>query len=310
MIKIDHVTKKYEEFTAVRDLSLTVSKAEFLVLLGPSGSGKSTLLRLINKMIGRDGGTIEVEGKNIDELKGEDLRKTIGYVIQSIGLFPHMNVHKNIATVPSLLKWKPEVIDRRVDEMLELVGLEPAAYKYKKPSELSGGEAQRIGVARAMASDPDILLMDEPFGAVDPINRLRIQKEFRRIQRTLKKTVVFVTHDIDEALLLSDRICIMNQGEIVQVDTPEHMVLHPENEFVKDFFKGEGILTILSRKPAVDHAEAIKLDEPPLDEPPLDENATLREVLVLMLTTGKDRVALVNGSLSWDALLKIAGEGL
>lgn len=305
MIKIDHVTKKYEEFTAVRDLSLTVSKAEFLVLLGPSGSGKSTLLRLINKMIGRDGGTIEVEGKNIDELKGEDLRKTIGYVIQSIGLFPHMNVHKNIATVPSLLKWKPEVIDRRVDEMLELVGLEPAAYKYKKPSELSGGEAQRIGVARAMASDRDILLMDEPFGAVDPINRLRIQKEFRRIQRTLKKTVVFVTHDIDEALLLSDRICIMNQGEIVQVDTPEHMVLHPENEFVKDFFKGEGILTILSRKPAVDHAEAIKLDEPPLDE-----NATLREVLVLMLTTGKDRVALVNGSLSWDALLKIAGEGL
>lgn len=305
MIKISNVTKKYGDFTAVKDLSLTVNKAEFLVILGPSGCGKSTLLRLINKMIARDSGEIEVNGEDIDDLKGEELRKTIGYVIQSIGLFPHMDVKKNIATVPHLLKWKDDKISKRVDEMLALVGLEPEKYRDKKPSELSGGEAQRIGVARAIASDPDILLMDEPFGAVDPINRLRLQKEFRKIQRELKKTVVFVTHDIDEALLLSDRICILNQGEIVQIDTPERIVLDPKNEFVKDFFKGEGILTILSRKPAIDYAEAILLEEEPLDE-----NATLRDVLTEMLTTGKDRVALMNGSISWDSILKVAGSDI
>jgi osmoprotectant transport system ATP-binding protein len=302
MIKINNVTKKYGEFTAVNNLSLTVNNAEFLVVLGPSGCGKSTLLRLINKMIPRDSGEIEVDGDNIDDLRGEDLRKTIGYVIQSIGLFPHMDVKRNIATVPHLLKWNESKITQRVDEMLDLVGLDPNQYKNKKPFELSGGEAQRIGVARAIASDPDILLMDEPFGAVDPINRLRLQKEFRKIQRKLKKTVVFVTHDIDEALLLSDRICIMNQGEIVQLDTPERIVLNPKNDFVKNFFKGEGILTILSRKPAVDYAEPTILNEEPLDE-----DATLREVLTLMLTTGIDKVSLVNGSISWDHILRIAG---
>lgn len=305
MIKIDNVTKKYGEFTAVNDLSLTVDKSEFLVILGPSGCGKSTLLRLINKMIQRDGGDIQVEGENIDNIKGEDLRKTIGYVIQSIGLFPHMNVKRNIATVPHLLKWEQVKIDKRVDEMLTLVGLQPQNYREKKPSELSGGEAQRIGVARAMASDPDILLMDEPFGAVDPINRLRLQKEFRKIQRKLNKTVVFVTHDTDEALLLGDRICIMNKGQIVQVDTPENIILHPKNSFIENFFKGEGILTILSRKPAVDYAEPIVLEEEPLDK-----DITLREVLIEMLTTGKDRLALVNGSISWDSILRITGSDI
>lgn len=302
MIKINNLTKKYGDFTAVNNLSLTVNESEFLVLLGPSGCGKSTLLRLMNKMIERNDGSIEVEGKNIDDIKGEELRKTIGYVIQSIGLFPHMNVKKNIATVPLLLKWEEEKINQRVDEMLSLVGLEPDQYKNKRPSQLSGGEAQRIGVARAIASDPDILLMDEPFGAVDPINRLRLQKEFRKIQRRLKKTVVFVTHDIDEALLLADRICVMNHGEIVQIDSPENIVLNPKNEFVKDFFKGEGMLTILSRKPAVDYAESKKIDDLPLDK-----EATLREVLLEMLVSGKDRVSLVNGSISWEMLLKVAG---
>lgn len=305
MIRLDCVSKKYDELLAVDNISLTVERAEFLIILGPSGCGKSTLLRLINKMIDRSSGEITVEGKDIDKIKGEELRKTIGYVIQSIGLFPHMDVKRNISTVPNLLKWDQEKIDRRVDEMLELTGLEPEKYKYKKPSELSGGEAQRIGVARAMASDPDILLMDEPFGAVDPINRLRLQKEFRKIQRKLKKTVVFVTHDIDEALLLGDRICIMNKGKIVQIDTPKNMVLNPKNDFVRDFFKGEGILTILARKPAVDYAELILVEGDVLDE-----DVTLREVLTIMLTTGKDRLALPNGSISWEKLLKIAGSGI
>lgn len=302
MIKINNVTKKYGDFTAVKNLSLTVNKGEFLIILGPSGCGKSSLLRLINKMGTITSGEIEVEGDNIADLKGEELRKTIGYVIQSIGLFPHMNVKKNIATVPHLLNWAEDRIDKRVDEMLELVGLEPEKYKYKLPSELSGGEAQRIGVARAMASNPDILLMDEPFGAVDPINRLRLQKEFRLIQRKLKKTVVFVTHDTDEALILGDRICLMNHGEIVQIDTPERIVLNPKDDFVESFFKGEGILTILSRKYAVDYADSLILNEEPLDE-----KITLREVLIEMLTTGKDKVSLKNGSISWDKILKIAG---
>lgn len=302
MINIKNVTKKYDDFTAVNNLSLEVNQSEFLVILGPSGCGKSTLLRLINKMITRDSGEIAVDSENIDTLQGKELRKTIGYVIQNIGLFPHMNVKKNISIVPHLLKWDEDKIDKRVDEMLDLVGLDSSNYKMKKPSELSGGEAQRIGVARAIASDPAILLMDEPFGAVDPINRLRLQKEFRKIQRNLKKTVVFVTHDTDEALLLADRICIMNQGRIVQVDTPEKIILEPKNDFVKDFFKGEGILTILSRKPAIDYAEHAALEEKPLNK-----EATLRDVLLKMLTTGQDRVSLVNGSLSWDRLLEIAG---
>lgn len=302
MIKIKNAVKKYGEFTAVNNLSLTVNKGEFLVILGPSGCGKSTLLRLINKMTKRTSGQIQVEGDNIDDLKDEDLRKTIGYVIQSIGLFPHMNVKKNISTVPQLLKWEEKRIDKRVDEMLVLVGLEPQNYKFKKPSQLSGGEAQRVGVARALASDPDILLMDEPFGAVDPISRLRLQKEFRQIQRRLKKTVVFVTHDTDEALLLADRICIMNQGQVVQIDTPEHIVLHPKDDFVKSFFKGEGILTILSRKDAIDYAEDIKVQGEDLAN-----NATIREALTQMLTSGKDRLGVGGGSISWEGILKIAG---
>lgn len=302
MISLEGVSKHYGDFKAVNDISLTVEEAEFLVVLGPSGSGKSTLLRLINKMIESDSGEIKVEGQNIDNFKAEDLRRSIGYVIQSIGLFPHMDVKRNIATVPKLLKWEEEKIDQRVDEMLRLVGLTPEDYKDKRPSELSGGEAQRIGVARAMASNPDILLMDEPFGAVDPINRLRIQKEFRKIQRQLKKTVVFVTHDIDEALLLADRICIMKEGEIVQVDSPEKIISSPKNDFVKDFFKDEGILTILSRKPAIDYIEPIKKDGEALDE-----DATLREALVKMLATGEERLALSEGSVSWDRILEVAG---
>lgn len=302
MISLDGVSKKYGDFIAVNNVNLTVNEAEFLVVLGPSGSGKSTLLRLINKMIERDGGEISVEGQNVDDFKAEELRKSIGYVIQSIGLFPHMNVKANIATVPKLLKWEEERIDQRVDEMLRLVGLEPADYKDKRPSELSGGEAQRIGVARAMASNPDILLMDEPFGAVDPINRLRLQKEFRKIQRKLKKTVVFVTHDIDEALLLADRICIINKGEIVQIDSPEKILSDPKNDFVKNFFKGEGILTLLSRKQAIDYIDPIKTEGKTLAE-----DATLREALVRMLATGKERLALSEGSITWEKILEVAG---
>ncbi|WP_422484920.1 ABC transporter ATP-binding protein [Gudongella sp. DL1XJH-153] len=305
MIEIKDVTKKYENFKAVDNLSLHVDKGELLVILGPSGCGKSTTLRLMNKMTERTSGSIKIKDKDIDSFKEEDLRKGIGYVIQSIGLFPHMNVWKNIATVPQLLGWDKEQIDKRVDELLLLVGLDPDKYQKKKPSQLSGGEAQRVGVARALASDPDIILMDEPFGAVDPINRLRLQKEFRQIQRRLQKTVVFVTHDIDEAILLGDRICIMNHGKVVSVDTPENVVLNSTDEFVDSFFKGEGILTILSRKDAKDYKENI-----PSDGIELSKGATLKEALSHMLLTGEDRVSIEGGSISFNRILQVVGRDI
>ena len=259
----------------------------------------------MNKMAERTSGIIKIKDKDIDSFVEEDLRKGIGYVIQSIGLFPHMNVWKNIATVPQLLGWENSSIDRRVDELLLLVGLKPENYRHKKPSQLSGGEAQRVGVARALASDPDILLMDEPFGAVDPINRLRLQKEFRQIQRRLGKTVVFVTHDIDEAILLGDRICIMNHGRVVSLDTPENVVLHSKDDFVDSFFKGEGILTILSRKNVGDYMEEI-----PWEGEEIVQDSTLKEALSLMLLTGEDRVPVKGGSISFNRILQVVGRDI
>ncbi|WP_409228088.1 ABC transporter ATP-binding protein [Gudongella sp. SC589] len=305
MIEMQNVTKSYGDFKAVDNLSLHVDRGELLVILGPSGCGKSTTLRLMNKMAERTSGTIKIKDKEIDSFVEEDLRKGIGYVIQSIGLFPHMNVWKNIATVPQLLGWEEKKIDKRVEELLLLVGLDPEKYKDKKPSQLSGGEAQRVGVARALASDPDILLMDEPFGAVDPINRLRLQKEFRQIQRRLQKTVVFVTHDIDEAILLGDRICIMNHGKVVSLDTPEKVVLHSEDDFVDSFFKGEGILTILSRKNAEDYMEGI-----PWEGAEIPQDATLKEALSQMLLTGDDRVSVKDGSISFNRILQVVGRDI
>ena len=305
MIEMKDVTKAYGDFKAVDKLSLHVDRGELLVILGPSGCGKSTTLRLMNKMTERTSGTIRIKEKDIDSFVEEYLRKGIGYVIQSIGLFPHMNVWKNIATVPQLLGWEEKRIEERIHDLLKLVGLDPDKYKDKKPSQLSGGEAQRVGVARALASDPDILLMDEPFGAVDPINRLRLQKEFRQIQRRLQKTVVFVTHDIDEAILLGDRICIMNHGKVVSLDTPERVVLHSKDDFVDSFFKGQGILTIRSRKDARDYTEEV-----PCEGDEISGDATLKEALSLMLLTGEDRVAVGGGSISFNRILQVVGRDI
>jgi ABC-type proline/glycine betaine transport system ATPase subunit len=219
MIELNNVTKKYHDITALKNFTLQIPKGILLVLLGPSGCGKSTVIKLINHLIEPTSGEIYINNKNINEINLINLRRSMGYVIQSIGLFPHYNVYENIIIVPRLLKWSKKDIDHRVDFLLDLVGLN-RNYKNKFPFELSGGEGQRVGVARALAADPPILLMDEPFGSVDPLNRERLQKEFYKIQRELKKTVLFVTHDVEEAIRLADNIAVMKPGELASLGSP------------------------------------------------------------------------------------------
>ncbi len=247
MIRLEQVTKRYGETTAVNELSLEISKGEVCVLIGPSGCGKTTTLRMINRLIKPSSGHIFINGQNTADIEAEKLRLSIGYAIQSVGLFPHMTVSDNIAVVPQLLHWEKSRIARRVEELLELVGLNPAEYARKYPSHLSGGEAQRIGVARALAADPPIMLMDEPFGAVDPLTRERLQAQFIHIQQEVKKTIVMVTHDLDEAIRLADRIAIMESGRLVQYDTPEAVLSRPKNKFVRDFVGADRALKRLSR---------------------------------------------------------------
>jgi osmoprotectant transport system ATP-binding protein len=247
MIEITGVTKTYGDLNAVSNLSFNVEDGEFCVLIGPSGCGKSTTLRLINRLIPLTTGSIAIDGIDTSAYKPEELRRRIGYAIQSVGLFPHMTVSENISVVPSLLKWEPKRIERRIAELLALFGLEPAIYRGKYPRQLSGGEAQRVGVARALAADPDILLMDEPFGALDPITRETLQTEFVRIQKELKKTILFVTHDIDEAIRLASRIVILKDGKLVQNDTPENILNSPADRFVLEFIGTDRALKRLSR---------------------------------------------------------------
>ncbi len=251
LIRLDNIWKTYTpgEPAAVRNLYLEVMRGEVLVLVGPSGCGKSTTLRLINRLIEPTNGKIFLNDEDVTSINASDLRRRIGYVIQQVGLFPHKTIAENIATVPKLLGWKKDEIEARVDEMLELVSMDPATFKHRFPKELSGGQAQRVGVARALAANPDVLLMDEPFGAIDPITRDKLQNEFLRLQQDLKKTIVFVTHDIDEAIKMGDRIAILRDGsEIAQIDTPENILTDPADEFVESFLGSGAILKGLTLK--------------------------------------------------------------
>ncbi|MFP3960527.1 MAG: ABC transporter ATP-binding protein [Spirochaetaceae bacterium] len=246
MIEFQNVTKTFGSVEALRGVSFTVPAGRVTVLIGPSGCGKTTSLRMINRMAEPTDGNVLVDGRKVGSFPPEELRRGIGYVIQSVGLLPHMTVGDNIAIVPRLLGWDRERRRGRADELLELVGLDPEAYRRKYPHELSGGEAQRIGVARALAADPPIMLMDEPFGAVDPLNREVLQKEFVALQRKLKKTVVFVTHDLDEAIRLADEIILMREGEIVQAGSPERILAAPASEFVRSFVGNDRALKRLA----------------------------------------------------------------
>ncbi len=236
MVRFINVTKLYPDGTkAVDNLNLEIERGEFVCLIGPSGCGKTTTLKMINRLIEPTEGTITINGQDIMKLDPVELRRSIGYVIQQIGLFPHMTIAQNVEIVPRLLGWDPERRRQRVEELLPLVGLDPETYANRYPKELSGGQQQRVGVIRALAADPDLILMDEPFGALDPITRESLQDELKRLQSKLKKTIVFVTHDMDEALKLSDRIVVMKEGRAHQVATPEELLRNPKDEWVAQF---------------------------------------------------------------------------
>lgn len=239
MIKLENITKSYDGITAVKDLTLEVKEGEFVVLLGPSGCGKTTTLKMINRLITPTSGRIYVEGQDISTVNPIELRRQIGYVIQHIGLLPHMTISDNIALVPRLKGWPKDKRTKRADELLDMVGLDPETYRGKYPHQLSGGERQRIGVARALAVDPPILLMDEPFGALDPITRVQLQDEFLKLEEQVKKTVIFVTHDMDEAVRLADKIAIMDDGQLHQYATPMEILKHPADDFVAQFMGGD-----------------------------------------------------------------------
>ncbi|GAA0435632.1 choline ABC transporter ATP-binding protein OpuBA [Lentibacillus halophilus] len=236
MIQLEGINKTFDDGSeALKDINLHCNTGEITVLIGPSGCGKTTTMKLLNRLINQSEGKIYFDDKDITNMNPVELRRGIGYVIQHVGLFPHMTIEKNIGVVPRLLKWDDDRIKTRVNELLNMVGLDPDTYGQRYPSELSGGQQQRIGVIRALAAEPPIILMDEPFSALDPISREQLQDELIRLQKNIQKTIVFVTHDMDEALKIADQIVLMKDGVIVQQGTPEEILRHPADDFVKDF---------------------------------------------------------------------------
>ena len=296
MIELQHVSKAFAGLTVIDDLSLSIAQGEFTVILGSSGSGKSTLLKMMNRLVEHDSGRILFAGDEIRSFRPEDIRRRMGYAIQSVGLFPHWTVEKNIATVPALLQWPAARIDGRVTELMTLLQLDPALYRRRYPHQLSGGQQQRVGVARALAGDPEILLMDEPFGALDPVTRAALQLEIARIHQLSGKTIVLVTHDIDEALSLATRIVLLDQGRIVQSGTPLQLLSSPANDFVTDFFgRSEVGIKLLGLQRVGDHTRADALDLPAGSEP-IPASMSLREALSVFLARRVDRLAVVDGA--------------
>lgn len=296
MIRFEAVSKTFPgaERPSVDAIDIEVAEGSTLVLIGSSGCGKTTTLRMVNRLIEPSGGRILLAGRDVMAEDPVRLRRGIGYVIQGTGLFPHRSIAENIATVPRLLGWDDARIGRRVDEMLALVGLDPATFRDRRPASLSGGQRQRVGVARALAADPPVLLMDEPFGAVDPLVRGRLQQEVAAILKRLGKTVILVTHDIDEAIRMGDRIAIMREGLIVQHDTPDAILARPADAFVADFVGPDRELKRLSLLTVGEAAEA---GEAPAGSPVLPPEASLQDALSAMLGAGVEAVA-VRGSSS------------
>jgi osmoprotectant transport system ATP-binding protein len=293
------VSKRYpgQEAPAINELSFTVPAGEVCVLVGPSGCGKTTAMRLVNRMIDLSDGDILLDDRSVMKSNPTDLRREIGYVIQQIGLFPHLTINNNMAVVPKLLGWNKKRCAARSAELLELVGL-PEEMGRRYPSQLSGGQRQRVGVARALAADPPLMLMDEPFGAIDPINRDRLQNQFLRLQRELRKTIVFVTHDIDEAIKMGDKIAILREGgELVQYDSPDAILAEPANDFVAEFVGADRGLKRL----ALTRLDEVQLDDvessrgETANDDSLRSNATLRDALSRMMTESSTRELVFDG---------------
>jgi osmoprotectant transport system ATP-binding protein len=296
-IVFDRVSKRYpgREEHALHELSLAIPAGTFCVLVGPSGGGKTTALKMVNRLVTFDEGDIRIDGRSVRELPAVELRREIGYVIQQVGLFPHMTVADNIATVPRLVGWEKARIRARTAELLELVGLEPGDGK-RYPAQLSGGQRQRVGLARALAADPPVMLMDEPFGALDPITRARLQQELRRLHHDVAKTVIFVTHDIDEAITMGDRIAILRQGgTLAQYDTPDAILAHPADEFVERFIGEDRALRRLALRRVGDaplgHVRGQTPDMATVAT--VAASATVRNAVSLLLETGKGQLLVV-----------------
>ncbi len=282
------------ERPAVDDVSLDVQPGQLVVLLGPSGCGKTTLLKLINRLYDPSSGRILIDDTPIDTVSPPELRRRIGYVVQQSGLFPHLRIEDNVAVVPKLLKWDKRSISKRVDELLELVGLDPVQYRSRFPAQLSGGEQQRVGIARALAANPSMLLMDEPFGALDAITRDRLQGELQRIHEQLGQTMLFVTHDVEEAVRLADQIVVMREGRVVQYGTPGTIVLHPADEFVGRLLGSEDVLRRLSLIP-VREAMTPRDDAGPDEHPVIPHTSDLRTALGQLLESSAGRLLVVDG---------------
>ncbi len=296
MVRFEQVTKIYADGTkAVDALDLNVEKGECVVFIGPSGCGKTTSLKMINRLEGISSGTISINGTDITQVDPVKLRRNIGYVIQETGLMPHLTVSENIAMVLHLLKWDKARIHRRVNELLEMAGLDPDTFKYRLPADMSGGQRQRIGVLRALAAEPDVVLMDEPFGALDPISREHLQGELLDLQEKLHKTIIFVTHDIDEALKLGDRIVLMRGGRVEQIGTPEELKNVPKNEFVRNFI-GDDQLSKISPDASIQQL----VEEAPLK---VDPRRPAAEVLDLMEEAGRETAQIVNGKGEWKGMV-------
>jgi osmoprotectant transport system ATP-binding protein len=296
-----NVTKHYPHAAApaLDDLSFTVPAGEVCVLVGPSGCGKTTAMRLVNRMIDLTGGDILIDDATIKDHSTTELRRNIGYVIQHVGLFPHLTILKNICVVPKLLGWDRKRMDDRAHELMELIGL-PAEMGTRYPSQLSGGQRQRVGVARALAADPPLMLMDEPFGAIDPINRERLQNEFLRLQREIRKTIVFVTHDIDEAIKMGDRIAILREGgQLVQYDAPANILAHPADDFVAQFVGADrGLKRLaLTRLDEIELADVSAARDAGREDT-VASSATLRDALSVMMTNSMRPLLVVDADVT------------
>ena len=308
VVALEHLTKRYggADAPAVQDLSLRVEAGEICVLVGPSGCGKTTTMKMVNRLVEPTSGRVTIDGEDVAALPVVELRRRIGYVIQQVGLFPHMTVADNVGVVPRLLRWPGPRIRERADELLDLVGLDPRTYGARYPSALSGGERQRVGVARALAADPPVMLMDEPFGAVDPIRRDRLQNEFLRLQDQVRKTVVFVTHDVDEAIKMADRIAILQRGGILaQYDTPDAILAHPASEFVERFVGADRGLKRLS----LGRVRDLPLVEAVIVEAGEDRETARRRLAAINELSYALLVDASNRPLGWIDQTDLAGSG-